>query len=81
MYREAKILRYINHPRIIQLLETFETDNHYYITIELVCNTSVLDLLEKSGKFAEEKAKKYIKQMIEATDYLHAQDIIHRQVY
>ncbi|EDV24975.1 uncharacterized protein TRIADDRAFT_4614, partial [Trichoplax adhaerens] len=80
LYREAKILRYISHPRVVQLLETFETDNNYYLTMELICNTSLADILEENGKLSEDRTKKYIKQIIEATDYLHAQDIIHRDL-
>ena len=80
--REARIMQLLSHPNIIRLLEVVETENSYYMVMELVSGGDVMHhiLSNKRSCLEEHIVKKYIKQIITAIHYMHEAGIIHRDL-
>ena len=80
--REARIMQLLSHPNIIRLLEVVETENSYYMVMELVSGGDVMHhiMSNKYSCLEEHTVKKYIKQMVTAIHYMHEAGIIHRDL-
>jgi serine/threonine protein kinase len=78
--REIGILQKLTHPNIIKLFETFETDKHMCLVMELCSSGDLLTYVRKR-KFLTEKVAKYIfKQILEGLYYCHDHSILHRDI-
>lgn len=79
--REAELVRTVNHPNVVTTLDVFETSTHLYVVMEYVSNGTILDFLAGGKNRVNEKnSLRIAKQLIEAIAYLHASDIIHRDI-
>ena len=82
---EINILKEIDHPNIIKLIEVHETTQHYYLVMELCNGGGLSDCLEdyknkyKKG-FPEETVQYLMKQIVSAINYLHKRNILHRDI-
>src|SRR5260221_7803506 len=45
--REGEVLRQLNHPNIVKVLDTLEENNQYYLVMEYVGGGSLADLLRR----------------------------------
>ncbi|XP_041092916.1 caM kinase-like vesicle-associated protein isoform X2 [Polyodon spathula] len=77
---EIMILKMINHPNILQLIDTFETKKEYFIIQELATGGDVFDWILDQGNYTERDASQVIKQVLEAVAYLHSLNIVHRNL-
>ncbi|CAD5123848.1 DgyrCDS12154 [Dimorphilus gyrociliatus] len=80
MRREAVVLQKLNHPNIIRQFEVLETDNHYYLVLELAEGGEFIKYLTKRKRFDEEEAKLYLKQIVSALSHMHKSGVIHRDL-
>ena len=82
---EINIMHNLNHPNIIKFIQVKKTKKHYYIVMEF-CNGGELEkALEKYqlkyGKpFSEEIVQHLMRQIISAFKYMHANQIMHRDI-
>ncbi len=76
------MLKSLNHPNIIRYLGTEVADNKkgMDILLEFVPGGSIRSLLDKFDSFDEKLVMIYTRQMLEGLKYLHANDIIHRDL-
>ena len=82
---EVKILKVLNHPNVVKLIELKKTKTHIYIVTEYCNGGSLCDCLRKytSAKFKPfpEKVVQYLmKQIVSALSYIHSKKIIHRDL-
>ncbi|XP_069041268.1 caM kinase-like vesicle-associated, like [Lepisosteus oculatus] len=77
---EIMILKMVNHPNILQLIDTFETRKEYYIIQELATGGDVFDWILDQGNYTERDASNVIRQVLEAVAYLHSLNIVHRNL-
>jgi calcium/calmodulin-dependent protein kinase I len=52
----------------------------YYIVTQLATGGELFDRICDQGKFTEKDAARTIKEVLEAVDYLHDRQIVHRGV-
>lgn len=78
--REAVVLQKISHPNVVKLLEVVETENHYYLVLELATGGELMNHICAVSKLPEEEARKFLRQIVSAVDYLHKAGVIHRLV-
>jgi tRNA A-37 threonylcarbamoyl transferase component Bud32 len=77
--REARALRDLDHPNVIRVLDVGKVDNRPYIVMEFIDGPILSELL-KNGRLERETILTFLKPIASALDYLHARDIIHRDV-
>jgi serine/threonine protein kinase len=80
MSNEISILKMLRHPNVVKLLETFDTDKHHLIVMELCPGGDLLNYVRKRRKLSEKYAKFVFKQIMEGLAYLHANGVVHRDI-
>ncbi|XP_068193165.1 caM kinase-like vesicle-associated, like isoform X2 [Antennarius striatus] len=60
---EIMILKLVNHPNILQLIDTFETRKEYFIIQELATGGDVFDWILDQGNYTERDASNVIRQL------------------
>ncbi len=78
--QEARAAARLSHPNIISVYEVFEHNNEYYIAMEYVNGTTLLDCYNSGYIFDLDNALKVIQQVALALDYAHSRGVIHRDV-
>ena len=73
-----KTLSSSNH--IVKLYETYETEKHICIVMEYICAGDLLSYIRKRSKLTEPIAKYIFKQIILAIQYIHNNNIVHRDI-
>lgn len=81
-HAELETLRQLNHPNIVKFLgeETDLTTGSIRIYMDLVSGGSIRSLLLTYGKFDEDQAASYTKQVLCGLVYLHSKNIVHRDL-
>jgi len=53
----------------------------YYIVTQLATGGELFDRICDQGKFTEKDASQTIRQVLEAVDYLHQRNVVHRGMW
>ncbi|XP_050303246.1 serine/threonine-protein kinase 33-like isoform X2 [Anthonomus grandis grandis] len=77
--REIKILKVVDHINIIYLDRVYESPKKIYMVLEY-CKEELFHVYCEKRPFSEKVSKKVILQLSDAIAYLHANDIVHRDV-
>ncbi len=77
---EAKILRQLDHPQIVKLVDFFVEDHRAYLVLEHISGASLRQIVKNKGTFDQEKVKALATQMCEILNYLHGLNppVVHR---
>lgn len=78
--REITIMKMIDHPYVVSVKEVFATNAKLYIVMEYVGGGELFDKIVDAGRFAEETAKFYFRQLIEGVEYCHSHGVCHRDL-
>uniref|UniRef100_A0A8C2K2J7 non-specific serine/threonine protein kinase n=1 Tax=Cyprinus carpio TaxID=7962 RepID=A0A8C2K2J7_CYPCA len=74
---EADILRHVQHPQLVALIDTYESPKAYMLVLELVEDGRLLDYLVAHDELMEEKVAFFIKDTLEALQHLHTCRVAH----
>ena len=77
---ERSILQQISHPFIVNMKAAFKDNLYLYIAMECVSGGELFTHLRRQGKFSNEQAVFYAAQIACAFDYIHSQNIVHRDL-
>lgn len=77
---EKQILEQLDFPFLVKILGTFQDSNNLYLVLEYVQGGELFTYLRKSGRFPNHVARYYASQVVLAFEYLHAKDIIYRDL-
>ncbi|KAJ3324965.1 serine/threonine-protein kinase KIN2 [Boothiomyces sp. JEL0866] len=80
MIREMALTLLLDHPYIVSLREIAITNSHYYLFMDLVEGTQVLDFIISHGKLKEKFAQTLMAQILSAVDYCHRNNVVHRDL-
>ncbi|XP_055043627.2 uncharacterized protein [Misgurnus anguillicaudatus] len=80
MKREPRIHQLIRHPNIVLLLETLETENCYYMAMELCSGGDLMDRICDRKRLEEREVRRYTRQILSAVEHLHKHGIVHRDL-
>ena len=78
--REAQMIAGLDNPHIIKIHDIFEENGTAYYVMPFLEGGSLADKVKQKGPMPEQEAIGYIKQIGEALDYLHKQNILHLDV-
>ena len=79
---EARLLSLLRHPRVVEVLDHFADERGQYLVMELVEGIDLHALLARDGDpgLSLDQAVEYARQSCEALEYVHEQQIVHRDV-
>jgi calcium-dependent protein kinase len=77
---EIEILKKIDHPNILKLLEFFNSAPTYYLVTEYLDGGELFDHITDSGPFDEQYVSVLIHQILSALNYCHKMHLIHRDL-
>ena len=79
--REGQVLRELNHPNIVTLIDVIEQDSNHYLILEYVDGGDLKDLLSKSPSgLPLDQVLQIAIQLADALTRSHFLDIIHRDI-
>ena len=71
MLTEIEILKQLDHPNIVKLIEVFEDERHWCLVMELMKGGELFDMILSQEQFSEFEARKATQCVIDAVSYLH----------
>jgi tRNA A-37 threonylcarbamoyl transferase component Bud32 len=79
---EAAILRRLDHPQIVKLLDGFIEDYRGYLVLEYVQGESLKTLVERLGPQPEAEVVRWALQLADILSYLHGltPSVVHRDI-
>uniref|UniRef100_A0A667Z7X2 non-specific serine/threonine protein kinase n=1 Tax=Myripristis murdjan TaxID=586833 RepID=A0A667Z7X2_9TELE len=78
--REGHIQQMIRHPNITQLLDILETENSYYLVMELCPGGNLMNRIYDKKRLDERETQKYVRQLVMAVEHLHRAGVVHRDL-
>merc|ERR1712088_370418 len=81
MLKEIELYHFCQgHDSIIQLIEYFEEDDHFYLIFEKAQGGHLLKQINQKLRFDEKNAAKIVAKLAKALKYLHSKGIAHRDL-
>lgn len=74
---EARMVALLRHPCIVEIYTVIETENSLYLVFEYVDGQTLETRLDIDGRLPFSQVKALFKNVCEALQYAHAQDIVH----
>ncbi|KAF1348262.1 kinase-like protein, partial [Lizonia empirigonia] len=74
-------LRLGAHPNVVNLLQSFETQNHIYLVLEYCSNGDLYEAIRfDKGPLETEHVRDFMMQLVGAVEYIHSEGIYHRDI-
>ncbi len=77
---EARVLGRLQHPHIVNIYAFRHVGSHLIIIMEYVSGGTLNDLIEVNGPLKVPKAITLLRQSLQALDFAHSSNIIHRDI-
>jgi serine/threonine protein kinase len=77
---EIDILSRFQHTNIVKYIGSSREEGYFNIFLEYEGGGSIAKLIDKYGNFKENLVRLYSKQILEGLEYLHAHNVIHRDI-
>jgi len=77
---EIKTTANLQHPHILPLFDSGETESFLYYVMPWVTGESLRDRLTREGQLPLEEVLKITGELAEAVDYAHSQGVVHRDI-
>uniref|UniRef100_A0A6N2LNN1 non-specific serine/threonine protein kinase n=1 Tax=Salix viminalis TaxID=40686 RepID=A0A6N2LNN1_SALVM len=80
--REVLIMKMLDHPNIVNLVEVIDDPNadHFYMVLEYVDGKRVWEGSGPPGGIGEDTARMYLRDIVSGLMYLHAHNIVHGDI-
>lgn len=77
---EIKVLKQIDHPHIVKIIEYYENENELFIVTEFLEGGELFNKIEELNTFSEKDTSIIIKQVLSAVAYMHKKSMTHRDL-
>lgn len=78
--REVTILRDVQHPNIVRLIDMVETERYIGIILEYASGGELFDYILNHRYLKDQSARRLFSQLVSGVGYLHKQGIVHRDL-
>jgi serine/threonine protein kinase len=70
-----------DHPNIVNLIHSFETDAHVYIVLEFCSRGDLYEAIRTgTGPLETERVRQFMLQLVDAVAYIHSKGMYHRDI-
>jgi serine/threonine protein kinase len=70
-----------NHPNIVNLIDSFNTDAHIYIVLEYCQRGDLYEAIRRgTGPLETEHVRKFMLQLVDAVSHIHQKGMYHRDI-
>ncbi|KAI1431925.1 kinase-like protein [Xylaria sp. CBS 124048] len=70
-----------DHPNIVNLVHSFETDAHFYLVLEYCSRGDLYEAIRTGyGPLETEHVRQFMLQLVDAVSYMHTKGIYHRDI-
>lgn len=77
--KEVQIMKTLDHPNIIKLVDFMESKQYYFIILELAPGGELFHQIVRLTYFSENLSRHVITQVAQALEYLHeVRGVVHR---
>ena len=80
LVEEVAILKTLDHPNILKVLEFYQNEKYFFIVTEFLEGGELFDRIMECSSFSEEGATGVMEQILSAVLYLHKHGFIHRDL-
>lgn len=80
LLEEVTILRSLEHPNLIKVFEFLEEPRAYFVVMECVGGGELFDRIARKAGYTEKAARSVFRLLARTIDYLHDQDVVHRDL-
>lgn len=78
--REAVIAAALNHEHIVTIYNQGDYEGQFFIAMEYAPEGTLREYLNQSGGINRTEIKEFIKQIAEALDFAHSNNVVHRDI-
>lgn len=78
--REIELHRSLRHKNVVQFFKHFEDGDNIYIILENCARKSLVHVLKCRHMVTEPETRYYMSQLVNGVEYIHSQNIIHRDL-
>lgn len=70
-----------DHPNIVNMVHSFETDAHFYLVLEYCSRGDLYEAIRTGcGPLETEHVRQFMLQLVDAVSYMHKKGIYHRDI-
>jgi serine/threonine protein kinase len=74
-------LRLGDHDHVVNLVQSFETQNHIYLVLEFCSNGDLYEAIRfDKGPLETEHVRDFMMQLVNAVEFIHSKGIYHRDI-
>lgn len=77
---EINILKKLDHPNIVNIIETYETERNCFVVLEYCMGGELFARLVKQNCLSESHVAQIMKQLLSAVQYCHSNGVCHRDL-
>lgn len=77
---EAQSVSTLKHSHIVNVYDVFVENGTAYYVMDYIDGLSLCDIVKRDGSISEKKAVKYILQVADALEYVHAHNRLHLDI-
>jgi RAC serine/threonine-protein kinase len=77
---ENRVLQTLDHPFLVRLYCSFQTDDRLYFVMEFVAGGELFFHIGREKKFSEDRVRFYSAEILCALHYLHSKGVVYRDL-
>ena len=78
--KEITIMKKVAHANVVELKEVLASKSNIFLVLEFIQGGELFDKIVRAGRFNEQVARKYFRQLVGAIAYCHKQGVVHRDL-